>query len=137
MGDMQKIPLSIYRYDPDRDEKPYMQDVEIEIPADSDLMVLGALHKIKEKDPSLSFRHSCREGVCGSDSMNINGRNGLACIISISSLKKPIVLRPLPGFPVVRDLVVNMEQFFRQYERIEPYLQNDEAPPRKRASTIA
>jgi len=132
MSDMRTIHFSIYRYNPDTDDKPYMQDYEIEIPKDSDTMLLSALERIKhEQDQSLSFRRSCREGVCGSDGMNINGANGLACITHVSSLKDKVVLRPLPGFPVIRDLIVDMEQFFKQYERIEPYLQNDEVPPAK------
>ena len=87
-----------------------------------------------EQDPTLSYRRSCREGVCGSDGMNINGTNGLACVTALSTLKtNKIVIRPLPGFPVVRDLVVDMSQFYKQYERIEPYLQNDTpAPARER-----
>lgn len=96
-----------------------------------DMMLLEALILLKEQEPSLSFRRSCREGVCGSDGMNINGTNGLACIIPLSSLKQPIVLRPLPSFPVIRDLIVDMEQFIQQYEKMKPYLQNDTIPPAK------
>lgn len=125
------ISFSIYRYDPDKDAKPYMKDYEIESSAGSDLMILDALQKIKEQDPTLSFRHSCREGVCGSDGMNINGRNGLACITPVSTLKMPIKLRPLPGFPVIRDLVVDMDQFYKNYEKIKPFLQNEQFPPPK------
>jgi len=127
----EKLQISIYRFNPDTDDKPYMQDYELTIPKGSDMVLLTVLHKLKEKDPTLSFRHSCREGVCGSDGMNINGRNGLACITHISELARPIVLRPLPGFPVVRDLVVDMKQFYDQYERIQPYLINNEQPPAK------
>ena len=127
-----EVKFSIYRYNPDKDNAPYMQDVALEIPADRDMMLLQALLLLKDNmDDSLSFRRSCREGVCGSDGMNINGRNGLACITPLSSLKEPIVLRPLPGFPVERDLVVDMAQFYRQYEKIQPYLQNDDVPPAK------
>jgi succinate dehydrogenase / fumarate reductase iron-sulfur subunit len=94
-------------------------------------MLLTLLERLKnEQDPTISFRRSCREGVCGSDGMNINGTNGLACVTSLSQLKtNKIVIRPLPGFPVVRDLVVDMSQFYQQYERVEPYLQNDGTPP--------
>jgi len=125
------ITLSIYRYNPETDDKPSMKKYKVEIVAGSDPMVLTLLERIKaEQDPTLSFRRSCREGVCGSDGMNINGTNGLACVTHISVLKtNKIVIRPLPGFPVVRDLVVDMNQFYKQYERIEPYLQNDEIPP--------
>jgi succinate dehydrogenase / fumarate reductase iron-sulfur subunit len=123
--------FSIYRYNPDVDNKPYMKDYELEIPEGSDMMVLDAITLLKEKDPSLSFRRSCREGVCGSDGMNINGKNGLGCITPLSAVPaKKIVLRPLPGLPVIRDLVIDMTQFYNQYEKIRPYLINDgKAPP--------
>lgn len=124
-----RINFSIYRYDPDKDHKPYMQDFVLEIPEGSDLMLLGALGRLKEQDETLSFRRSCGEGVCGSDGMNINGRNGLACVTAISTLKSPIVLRPLPGLPVIRDLIVDMTQFYKQYEKIKPFLQNKSDPP--------
>ncbi len=131
MTDSKKITLSIYRYNPEVDAKPYMKDYEIEIPEKSDPMVLTLLERLKaEQDPSITYRRSCREGVCGSDGMNINGTNGLACITHLSQLNTDkIVLRPLPGFPVIRDLAVDMSQFYQQYERIEPYLQNDEVTP--------
>ncbi|MEE9547899.1 MAG: succinate dehydrogenase iron-sulfur subunit [Nitrosomonadaceae bacterium] len=120
--------FSIYRYDPDKDEKPYMQEYDIVLePADK--MLLDALIRIKVVDDSLSLRRSCREGVCGSDGMNINGRNGLACITPISELKEPVELRPLPGLPVIRDLIVDMTQFFKQYHSIKPYLINNDPPP--------
>jgi succinate dehydrogenase / fumarate reductase iron-sulfur subunit len=109
-----------------------MQDVEIDIPEDRDLMVLDVLTLAKEKDPSIAYRRSCREGVCGSDGMNINGTNGLACITPMSDVVGPdkkLVLRPLPGLPVVRDLVVDMSLFYKQFEKVRPFLINDEAPP--------
>lgn len=121
--------FSIYRFDPEKDPKPYMQDFELEIEAGSDMMLLDALILLKEKDETLTFRRSCREGVCGSDGMNINGKNGLACVTAVSSLRAPIVLRPLPGLPVIRDLVVDMEQFYKQYEKAKPYLINTNEPP--------
>jgi len=120
--------FSIYRYDPDKDEKPYMKDYDVQL-AVTDKMLLDALLRIKSMDDSLSLRRSCREGVCGSDAMNINGRNGLACITPISSLNEPITIRPLPGLPVIRDLVVDMTQFFQQYHSIKPYLINNDPPP--------
>jgi len=95
-------------------------------------MLLDALMRIKsDVDDSLSFRRSCREGVCGSDAMNINGVNGLACITNLRELSEPIKLRPLPGLPVVRDLIVDMGDFFRQYESVRPYLVNADQPPEK------
>ena len=124
--------VSIYRYNPDTDDQPKMQDFEIEVPEGKDLMVLDLLTLAKAKDPSLVYRRSCREGVCGSDGMNMNGTNGLACITPVSKIIKPgkkLVLRPLPGLPVVRDLVVDMSLFYKQFEKIKPYLINDEPPP--------
>lgn len=123
-----KLEFSVYRYNPDADDAPYMQDYSLEAEAGCDMMLLDALIQLKEQDPTLSFRRSCREGVCGSDGINIDGKNGLACITPISSLRKSyekIVIRPLPGLPVVRDLVVDMGQFYTQYEKIKPYLLND------------
>ncbi len=124
-----RMRFSIYRYDPDRDAKPYMQTLEVELQP-NDKMLLDALMRIKaDFDDSVSFRRSCREGVCGSDAMNINGKNGLACITNLRELKEPVVLKPLPGLPVVRDLIVDMTQFFKQYESIKPYLINDQPAP--------
>ena len=122
--------FSISRFDPDRDERPYLQDFDIELSA-SDHMLLDVLLRLKAQDHSLSLRKSCREGVCGSDAMNINGRNGLACITPVRGLQEPVVIRPLPGFPIIRDLIVDMTPFFKQYESITPYLINDEPPPEK------
>jgi succinate dehydrogenase / fumarate reductase iron-sulfur subunit len=124
--------VSLYRYNPEVDETPYMQDIEIEIPEGTDLMVLDVLHLIKEKDTSVSFRRSCREGVCGSDGLNMNGKNGLACISPLSEVGlkgKNLVIRPLPGLPVIRDLVVDMSMFYKQYEKIRPFLINDQPAP--------
>lgn len=120
--------LSIYRFNPEVDEKPYMQDYEVEL-QDSDQMLLDALIRIKELDDSLGMRKSCREGVCGSDAMNINGKNGLACITKIAGLKEPVVLRPMPGLPVIRDLIVDMTQFYENYHSVKPYLVNNDPPP--------
>ena len=125
------LKFKIYRYDPDQDAKPYMQDLTVEL-KDTDKMLLDALQRIKaDVDDSLALRRSCREGVCGSDAMNINGKNGLACTTSLNELSEPIVLRPLPGLPVIRDLIVDMTQFFKQYDSIKPFLINDSIPPEK------
>lgn len=124
--------FSIYRFNPEIDEKPYMQDFVIDEKEFNCIMVLDALLTIKNKfDETLTLRRSCREGVCGSDGMNINGKNRLACTTHLASLKEPIVIRPLPGLPVIRDLVVDMSQFYAQYEKAKPYLQNDNPPPPK------
>jgi len=123
--------VSIYRYNPETDSKPVMQDYQVDLPEGKDMMVLDVLQLVKDQDPSVAYRCSCREGVCGSDGLNMNGKNGLACITHVSTIVKnnKIVIRPLPGLPVVRDLVVDMTAFYKQYERIKPYLQNDEPVP--------
>lgn len=131
MADTRNLTLSIYRYNPETDAKPFMKEYQLLIAVKSDPMVLTLLERLKsEQDATISFRRSCREGVCGSDGMNINGTNGLACVTPLSKLATDtIVIRPLPGFPVVRDLVVDMGQFYQQYERVEPYLQNNGVAP--------
>lgn len=133
MSDDRIVRLSIYRYNPELDTEPHMQDYELKIPYKSDPMLLTLLERLKdEQDPTITYRRSCREGVCGSDGMNICGTNGLACITTLSQLKgDKIVIRPLPGFPVIRDLAVDLSQFYQQYERIDPYLINDEPIPAK------
>lgn len=120
--------FSIYRYNPETDTTPTMQPYELADDCGA-VMLLDALMLLKEQDSTLSFRRSCREGVCGSDAMNINGRNGLACILPIVDLKQPIVLRPLPGLPVVRDLVVDLTQFYNQYRAAKPWLINNDPEP--------
>ena len=122
--------LSIYRYDPDLDAKPYMKDYEVQL-EDSDRMLLDALVKVKTQDDTLAFRRSCREGVCGSDAMNVNGKNRLACVTKIAELPGHVTIRPLPDLPVIRDLIVDMTQFFQQYHSIKPYLVNDSIKPEK------
>lgn len=122
--------VEVYRYNPDADKAPYMKAYEVDTQG-KDLMVLDVLEMLKMQDESLAYRRSCREGVCGSDGMNISGKNGLACVTPLSSSvqKNKLVLRPLPGLPVVRDLVIDMSQFYEQYRKIEPYLQNDTPAP--------
>jgi succinate dehydrogenase / fumarate reductase, iron-sulfur subunit len=120
----------IYRYNPDTDTRPRMQTLQMAVAAD-DRMLLDVLIKLKALDPALSFRRSCREGVCGSDAMNINGKNGLACVTNMRSLPGTVVLKPLPGLPVIRDLIVDMTGFFKQYHSIKPWLVNDDPPPER------
>ena len=122
--------FSIYRYNPDADAKPYMKDYDIALEP-TDRMLLDALVRIKSEDDTFSFRRSCREGVCGSDAMSINGKNGLACITKLVDLKGTVVIRPLPGLPVIRDLIVDMSQFFKQYHSVKPYVVNNDPPPEK------
>ena len=123
--------VSVYRYNPETDAVPHMQDYSLELPEGKDLMVLDVMELLKVEDPSLTYRRSCREGVCGSDGVNMNGKNGLACITPVSEVvkKDKLVLRPLPGLPVIRDLVIDMSQFYRQYEKIRPYVINDQPAP--------
>lgn len=135
--------VSIYRYIPDSDEVPRMLDYNVDIREDEDMMVLDLLEKLKTEDPTLSFRRSCREGVCGSDGININGANALACVTRVSDVLKggplpsgqrlpranKIVIRPLPGQPVIRDLIVDLSEFYKQYARMKPFLMNDGQAP--------
>ena len=125
------LQVSLYRYNPETDEAPYMQDFSVDT-GGRDLMVLDVLELIKaDHDGSVTYRRSCREGVCGSDGLNINGKNGLACITPLSEGVKgdKLVIRPLPGLPVIRDLVVDMSLFYAQYEKVQPYLQNPTPAP--------
>lgn len=125
--------VSVYRYNPDQDEKPYFKEYQVDTQG-KDIMVLDVLNLVKEQDETMTYRRSCREGVCGSDGVNMNGKNGLACITPVSEAlaaggKGKLIIRPLPGLPVIRDLVVDMSQFYQQYEKVKPYLINDEPAP--------
>jgi len=122
------IQFSIYRYNPEQDKKPRMQTMALKILVGGNMMLLNAIERLKEQDPTIMVRRSCGEGVCGSDGMNVNGKNRLACITPIRDLKQPITVRPLPGLPIVRDLVVDMTQFYKNYEKVKPYLITDEGP---------
>jgi succinate dehydrogenase / fumarate reductase iron-sulfur subunit len=124
-----QVELGILRYDPERDSAPHWETYKVEsAPMDR---VLDLLHKVKyEQDGTLTFRRSCAHGVCGSDAMLVNGRNRLACKIRVDQLgKKRITVAPLPGLPVVKDLVVDMEDFFAKYKTVRPYLVTDGPPP--------
>ena len=118
----------IYRYDPEKDAKPYLQDFDVALDP-HDRMLLDALVRLKAVDDTLAFRRSCREGVCGSDAMNINGKNGLACTTKLVELTEPVVLKALPGLPIIRDLIVDMTAFFAQYHSVKPYVINNDPPP--------
>ncbi len=134
-----KLNFSIYRYNPDVDDAPHMKGYQLDVPDGSDMMVLDALILLKEQDASLSFRRSCREGVCGSDGINMNGKNGLACITPLSALMNSdtIVIRPLPGLPVIRDLIIDMEQFYSNYAKVKPFLIDDATLPPARENLQA
>lgn len=127
------LTVSVYRYNPDQDEKPYFKEYQVNTQG-KDIMVLDVLNLVKEQDETMTYRRSCREGVCGSDGVNMNGKNGLACITPVSEAlaaggKGKLIIRPLPGLPVIRDLVIDMSQFYQQYEKVKPYLINDEPAP--------
>ena len=119
------IEIQVYRYNPEDERyiKPKMVKYILDLPKDSGIMILKALEMIKEQDPTLGIRRSCGEGVCGSDGMNINGKNRLGCITRLNQVSHPIKIRPLPGLPVIRDLIVNMNQFYNNFKKVKPYLQ--------------
>jgi succinate dehydrogenase / fumarate reductase iron-sulfur subunit len=126
-----QIELRILRFDPERDERPHEERYSLEAgPMDR---VLDLLHKVKyEQDGTLTFRRSCGHGVCGSDAMLINGRNRLACKIRVDQLRaKKITVAPLPGLPVVKDLVVDMEGFFAKFRSVRPYLVSERPMPER------
>ena len=124
------LQVSVYRYNPETDTAPYMKEYQVDT-CGKDLMVLDVLALVKEQDTSLAYRRSCREGVCGSDGLNMNGKNGLACVTPLSESVKnnKLVLRPLPGLPVIRDLVIDMSLFYQQFEKVKPFLQNNTPAP--------
>jgi succinate dehydrogenase iron-sulfur subunit len=132
-----QVDLRILRYDPERDAKPHWESYSVESDPKSD-RILDLLHRVKyEQDGSLTFRRSCAHGVCGSDAMLVNGRNRLACKLRVEQLgKRRITIAPLPGLPVVKDLVVDMEGFFAKLRSVEPFLKEDgPAPARERIQT--
>ena len=122
---MKTVTLKIRRFDPEQDQGPYWAEYRVDVEEKDRL--LDALHKIKwEQDGSLTFRRSCGHGVCGSDAMSVNGLNRLACQLLMERLPDKITIMPLLAFRVIKDLVVDLEPFFAQYEKIKPYLVNDE-----------
>ncbi|HHJ18537.1 MAG TPA: succinate dehydrogenase iron-sulfur subunit [Gammaproteobacteria bacterium] len=120
----------IQRYNPETDRAPHMQTYELD-DIDPGMMLLDALLALKSQDATLTFRRSCGEGVCGSDGMNINGKNGLACLTRLETLTEPVEIRPLPGQPIIRDLVIDQEPFFKQYRAAEPWLKTQTPAPEK------
>ena len=123
--------FKVYRWDPESGGNPRLDTFEVDLD-DCGPMVLDALIKIKtEQDSSLAFRRSCREGVCGSCSMNIAGRNTLACTKAIEDIPGDVKVYPLPHMAVLKDLVTDFSHFFAQYEAIEPWLQTDTPPPER------
>ena len=123
-----KLHLSLYRFDPEKDERPYMADYQVEYPVTGNMMVIDAIRQAQEKDSTVTFRRSCAQGVCGSDGVYMNGKNGLACITPVADVitRCKLEVRPLPGLPVIKDLIVDMKPFYEQYEKVKPFLDNEE-----------
>ena len=125
----QHVQVKIKRFQPGEHPEPYWQEFRVEVEGNDRL--LDTLNKIKwEQDGTLTYRRSCAHGVCGSDAMRVNGRNRLACKLLMQDLGARISVEPMLGFPVIRDLVVDMDPFFRKYEKVKHYLINDEPAPR-------
>jgi succinate dehydrogenase / fumarate reductase iron-sulfur subunit len=123
------VHVRIKRYQPEKDAKPYWQEFRVEVEGND--RFLDVLNTIKwEQDGTLTYRRSCAHGVCGSDAMRINGRNRLACKLLVNDVGTRITVEPMLGFPVIRDLVVDMDPFFAKYEKVKPFLINDEPEPR-------
>ena len=130
-----RVHYRIKRFDPATDQKPYFKDYEVDLePTDR---VLDGLNEIKwYQDGTLTYRRSCAHGVCGSDAMRINGRNRLACTLLVRDAGNKLTIEPLLGLPIIKDLVVDMEPFFKKYRDIKPYLINDDpAPTRERTQS--
>lgn len=121
--------FSIRRYWPGQDKKPYWQSFEID--CRPEWMVLDALANIRAEDPTLAFRQSCRHGICGACALNVNGLNRLACETRLAGLGDNIKIRPLPGFPVLRDLVTDLDRLHENYAVVKPYLISRSQPPEK------
>jgi len=126
------VTFEILRYDPEKDKEPYYQSYKVELRKPG-MLVLEGLNQIKwEQDGTLSFRRSCREGVCGSDGVNINGSNMLSCVTKIEDLNSEhLTIQPLPGLPVIRDLVVDIDDFIEKFITVKPYLIRRSAIPDK------
>jgi succinate dehydrogenase / fumarate reductase iron-sulfur subunit len=122
--------LRIQRFDPDTDAEPRFQEYEID-PRPGETVLEALFDILETQDGSLGFRYACRGAVCGSCAMHINGRYRLACSAQVGHLDDPIEIRPLGNFPIVRDLVVDMDDFMRKYEKLQPYLISAKTPPEK------
>ncbi|MBW2091683.1 MAG: succinate dehydrogenase iron-sulfur subunit [Deltaproteobacteria bacterium] len=118
---MQEVTFTIFRFDPEQDKEPCYKDYKVELRRPG-MMVLDGLNQIRwEQDGTLAYRRSCREGVCGSDALNINGINRLGCMTHIDSLKSPVVIQPLPSMPLIKDLVVDLDGFLDKYFVCKPF----------------
>lgn len=117
------VTFEIFRYDPEKDKEPYFKSYKVELRKPG-MLILEGLNQVKwEQDATLTYRRSCREGVCGSDGLNINGANMLSCVVKIEDLNSDhLTIQPLPGLPVMRDLVVDIDDFFEKFITVKPYL---------------
>ncbi len=124
------VTLKILRYDPEKDPESHFVEYDAEV--ESTDRVLDAMNYVKwYRDGSLTYRRSCAHGICGSDAMRINGRNRLACKVLVKDVKPPVTIEPLLGFPVIKDLLVDMDPFFALYASMKPYLITHTAEPEK------
>ena len=123
-----QVTLKIQRFDPKVDAKPHWKEYTVDVePTDR---LLDALHEVKwYQDGTLAFRRSCAHGVCGSDALTINSVNRLACKVLMADLGSRVTIEPLRGFPIVKDLIVDMDPFFEKYRSVKPYLINNDPPP--------
>jgi succinate dehydrogenase / fumarate reductase iron-sulfur subunit len=134
-----KVTFRIFRYNPEVDDRPYYKDYTIDV--EPKTRIIDALHYIKyEIDGTLTFRRSCLHGICGSDGMRIDGKNRLACSVLLKDLgykdegrsyRKPVLIEPLPGMPIIKDLVTDFTDFWKKYEVVKPYLINRTPPPER------
>ena len=123
--------FKIYRYDPDKDNAPYMQGVSVAAHDDTYGKLLDVISKLKAQDDTLSYRRSCREGICGSCAMNIDGTNTLACTKGMDEVSGPIRIYPLPHMPVIKDLIPDLTHFYAQHASIMPWLETKTNRPAK------
>ena len=125
-----QVTFKILRYNPEKDSEPGYQEYTIE--AQENMTILDCLHRIKwELDGTLAFRRSCAHGVCGSDGIRINGKNRLACSTLLKDInyKKTVTIDPLPAMPIIKDLILDMTDFYEKYKAVKPYLINNTPPP--------
>lgn len=120
--------INVYRFDPDKNSNPMLDTFYLTKPQCGN-MLLDALIEIKVMDPTFTFRRSCREGICGSCSMNVNGQNTLACVKHVDELKGDISVYPLPHMPVIKDLVTDLTVFYKHYNSIEPWMKSSRPKP--------
>lgn len=120
---MKTVTFEVFRYDPDKDKEAYYDTFQVELRRPGYLL-LDALNQIKwEQDPTFTYRRSCREGVCGSDGINVNGVNMLSCMTKVEDLGSDhLIIQPLPGMNVMRDLVTDVDDFFNKFITVKPYL---------------